>query len=138
MKIVQSLLLLIIAVSTNSKSEPELSDDEVNKLIQSTIPQLNANFPVKIDAFMTATRAYAGMNRDLVYEYELKIKASKREEAIKTLNPLLRKRETNNYCSNPDLKWYRKHNVVMEHYFTDSQRNFLFKVRIDKSACKIS
>ncbi|URQ67144.1 hypothetical protein M9C83_02795 [SAR86 cluster bacterium] len=125
-------LLLTLLVSGSLWADGAKTLDLV---LQEVANEYSKLLPIRLDAVMTVTKVYAGLNKSLVYEYELKVKSDITKKGIEKLRNISFEREKNNYCSNPELKIYRENNIALEHYFTDTSRRFLFNIIIDKTLC---
>ena len=129
-------LVLIIALLVATSIWSEMSDKEINSLINIAASDYSSNLPLNVDAATTLIQVYAGMERDMVYKYMLKLKSSvSLEEAKKLIKPYAFQTHTNNYCSQPELKIFRDEGVTFEHNYVDRENNFIFKVRIYPEDC---
>ena len=131
-KITTTVVSLLIATSIYSK----MSDKDINSMINIAASDYSNNLPLNIDAATTLIQVYAGMERDMIYKYVLKLKSSgSSKEAKKVIKPYALQIHTNNYCSQPDLKIFRDEDVVFEHNYVDRENNFIFKVRVYPEDC---
>jgi len=119
-----------------------MSDDEINKTMIATAEHYSKNLPMKIDQASTLIKIYAGLDRDLIYVYSVKIKfGTLRDGEIRdALVPLIeehyREMETNNYCSQSGLlKIFRDQNITLEHHYVDENSKYLFDVRLSVKDC---
>jgi hypothetical protein len=109
---------------------------------------------MRIDQISTLIKIYAGLDRDLVYVYSVKLDLRTLKELNKVLHldtlrevrsrdalvPLIeehyRKLETNNYCSQSGLlKIFRDQNITLEHHYADQDSKYLFDVRLSVKDC---
>lgn len=135
-------LILLLILFTFTVSAQYMSDDEINKTMIATAEHYSKNLPMKIDQVSTLIKIYAGLDRDLVYVYSIKIKfGTLRDGEIRdALVPLIeehyREMETNNYCSQSGLlKIFRDQNITLEHHYVDENSKYLFDVRLSVKDC---
>ena len=135
-------LILLLILFTFTVSAQYMSDDEINKTMIATAEHYSKNLPMKIDQASTLIKIYAGLDRDLVYVYSVKIKfGTLRDGEIRdALVPLIeehyREMETNNYCSQSGLlKIFRDQNITLEHHYVDENSKYLFDVRLSVKDC---
>lgn len=135
-------LILLLILFTFTVSAQYMSDDEINKTMIATAEHYSKNLPMKIDQVSTLIKIYAGLDRDLIYVYSVKIKfGTLRDGEIRdALVPLIeehyREMETNNYCSQSGLlKIFRDQNITLEHHYVDENSKYLFDVRLSVKDC---
>ncbi|MEC8955608.1 MAG: hypothetical protein VYA14_00380 [Pseudomonadota bacterium] len=135
-------LILLLILFTFTVSAQYMSDDEINKTMIATAEHYSKNLPMKIDQASTLIKIYAGLDRDLIYVYSVKIKfGTLRDGEIRdALVPLIeehyREMETNNYCSQSGLlKIFRDQNITLEHHYVDENSKYLFDVRLSVKDC---
>ena len=151
----KSLILLLILFTFTASAQYK-SDDEINKTMIATAEHYSKNLPIKIDQVSTLIKIYAGLDRDLVYVYSIKLNLGtlrglnlilnldtltgrrSREVLIPLLEKHKRKTETNNYCSQPGLlKVFRDQNITLEHHYVDQDSKYLFDIRLSVKDCDI-
>ena len=139
----KSLILLLILFTFTASAQYK-SDDEINKTMIATAEHYSKNLPIKIDQVSTLIKIYAGLDRDLVYVYSIKLNLGTLRDGItrEALVPLMeehyRKTETNNYCSQPGLlKIFRDQNITLEHHYVDQDSKYLFDIRLSVKDCDI-
>ena len=149
-------LILLLILFTFTVSAQYMSDDEINKTMIATAEHYSKNLPMRIDQISTLIKIYAGLDRDLVYVYSVKLDLRTLKELNKVLHldtlrevrsrdalvPLIeehyRKLETNNYCSQSGLlKIFRDQNITLEHHYVDQDSKYLFDVRLSVKDCDI-
>ena len=107
-------LILLLILFTFTVSAQYMSDDEINKTMIATAEHYSKNLPMRIDQISTLIKIYAGLDRDLVYVYSIKLNLGtlrglnlilnldtltsrrSREVLIPLLEKHYRKTETNN------------------------------------------
>ena len=149
-------LILLLILFTFTASAQYKSDDEINKTMIATAEHYSKNLPIKIDQVSTLIKIYAGLDRDLVYVYSIKLNLGtlrglnlilnldtltgrrSREVLIPLLEKHYRKTETNNYCSQPGLlKIFRDQNITLEHHYVNQDSKYLFDIRLSVKDCDI-
>ena len=134
-------LILLFLLITSSVYSQYMSDDDANKTMTYAAKQYSQSLPIKIDDTSTLIRIFAGLDRDLVYVYMVNLlpealkDGKMRRNFIETASNLVKKTETNNFCSQPGLKIYRDQNITLEHNYVDQNNNYLFDVRVSVRNC---
>ena len=135
-------LILLLILFTFTVSAQYMSDDEINKTMIATAEHYSKNLPMKIDQVSTLIKIYAGLDRDLIYVYSVKIKFGTlrdgeiREILVPLIEEHYREMETNNYCSQSGLlKIFRDQNITLEHHYVDENSKYLFDVRLSVKDC---
>jgi len=135
-------LILLLILFTFTVSAQYMPDDEINKTMIATAEHYSKNLPMRIDQISTLIKIYAGLDRDLVYVYSVKIKfgtlrdGERREILVPLIEEHYREMETNNYCSQSGLlKIFRDQNITLEHHYVDQDSKYLFDVRLSVKDC---
>jgi len=135
-------LILLLIFCTFTVSAQYMPDDEINKTMIATAEHYSKNLPMRIDQVSTLIKIYAGLDRDLVYVYSVKIKfgtlrdGERRDALVPLIEEHYRKLETNNYCSQSGLlKIFRDQNITLEHHYVDQDSKYLFDVRLSVKDC---
>ena len=138
----KSYLIFFLFALTHSKIIfAQMSDKEVNKIMIEVAEIYSENLPMEIDKATTLIQIFAGLDRDIVYKYSVKVKPAVLKDGelrnyfTETLSEHVLKREINNYCSQPGLKIFKDNNITMEHNFVDINNRYLFDVRISSKFC---
>lgn len=133
--------IIILLLSFNQTTYAQMSNKEANEIIMTVAEMYSENLPMEIDKATTLIGIFAGLDRDIVYKYSLKVKPSVLEDEevrdyfTKGLSEYVLKREINNYCSQPGLKIFKDNNITIEHNFVDINNRYLFDVRILSKDC---
>jgi len=138
----KSYLIFFLFALTHSKIIfAQMSDKEVNETMVEVAKIYSENLPMQIDKATTLIQIFAGLDRDIVYKYSVKVKPSVLKDGkvrnyfTETLSEHSLKREINNYCSQPLLKVFKDNDVTMEHNFVDNNNRYLFDIRISANMC---
>tara|TARA_B100000886_G_C20081040_1_gene349843 strand:- start:116 stop:397 length:282 start_codon:yes stop_codon:yes gene_type:complete len=93
-----------------------MSDKEVNETMIEVAEIYSENLPMEIDKATTLIQIFAGLDRDIVYKYSVKVKPA-----------VLKDGELRNY--------FKDNNITMEHNYVDINNRYLFDVRISSKFC---
>lgn len=133
--------IIFLSLSFNQTILAQMSDKEVNETMIEVAEIYSENLPMEIDKATTLIQIFAGLDRDIVYKYSVKVKPAVLKDGelrnyfTETLSEHVLKREINNYCSQPGLKIFKDNNITMEHNYVDINNRYLFDVRISSKFC---
>mgnify|MGYP001416772442 CR=1 FL=1 len=133
--------IIFLSLSFNQTIFAQMSDKEVNETMIEVAEIYSENLPMEIDKATTLIQIFAGLDRDIVYKYSVKVKPAVLKDGelrnyfTETLSEHVLKREINNYCSQPGLKIFKDNNITMEHNYVDINNRYLFDVRISSKFC---
>jgi hypothetical protein len=128
-----SIFLTILFFYFNAYSY-QFSDDETRDILRDVANDYAKNLPIQVDAGTILESLIAGEERNLIYRYKLTFMRAD-DPTLSIFIGRVTRKHVNNYCTNPELSFYRKEEVKLDHYFYDSLGNYLFRVRTSNSKC---
>lgn len=112
----------------------QFTDSEIKEMLIKVAQDYSKNLPMTIDSETIHEGLFAGNDRNIVYRYKL-MSVRKNEEGFNIFKELVSRKHINNYCTNPQLSFYRKEGVNMDHYFYSFDGIFLFSVKTSNRSC---
>ena len=112
----------------------QFSDAEIKEMLIKVAQEYSKNLPMTIDRETIHEGVFAGNDRNIVYRYKL-MSIKKNDEEFNIFKGLVSRKHINNYCTNPQLSFYRKEGINMDHYFYSFDGNFLFSVKTSNRNC---
>ena len=128
-----TILFITLMLSLNAYSY-QFSDNETKSILQDVANDYSKNLPIAVDAGTIMEGLIAGEERNLIYKYKLTF-MSLNDPSLGIFIDRVTRKHINNYCTNPQLSFYRKEEVIIDHYFYDSVGKHLFNVRTSISKC---
>jgi hypothetical protein len=112
----------------------QFTDAEIKEMLIKVAQDYSKNLPMTLDRETIHEGLFAGNDRNIVYRYKL-MSIKKNEEGLNIFKGLVSRKHINNYCTNPQLSFYRKEGVNIDHYFYSFDGNFLFSVKTSNRNC---
>tara|TARA_Y100000768_G_scaffold14658_1_gene10208 strand:- start:4226 stop:4636 length:411 start_codon:yes stop_codon:yes gene_type:complete len=133
-KIVLILYISLLIFSSTTSASKLFSDSEINEMISEVASNYSKNLPQTLDQTTILEGVFAGGNRNIVYKYKL-ILDNFDSTILQEFKRLVYRKHKNNFCTQPNLAFYRTQRITMEHNFMDNFGNYLFSIKLNKSDC---
>ena len=112
----------------------QFDDSEIREMLVRVAQDYSKNLPTILDEETTLEGIFAGNNRNIVYRYKLN-SINKNEEGFGYFKRLVGRKHKNNYCTTPQLSFYRKEGVDIDHFFYSYDGSYLFSVKASNHYC---
>jgi hypothetical protein len=111
----------------------QFTDSEIKEMLVRVAQDYSKNLPTILDKETTLEGIFAGSDRNIVYRY--KLNSIEKNEALDFFKGLVSRKHKNNYCTTPQLSFYRKEGVNIDHLFYSYNGTYLFSVNTSNRDC---
>ena len=112
----------------------QFTDAEIKEMLIKVAQDYSKNLPMTLDSETIHEGLFAGNDRNIVYRYKL-MSIKKNEEGFNIFKELVSRKHKNNYCTTPQLSFYRKEGVNIDHLFYSYNGSYLFSVKTSNHDC---
>tara|TARA_B100000787_G_C15913795_1_gene173666 strand:+ start:100 stop:495 length:396 start_codon:yes stop_codon:yes gene_type:complete len=112
----------------------QFADSEIKEMLVRVAKDYSKNLPTILDHETTLEGIFAGSERNIVYRYKLN-SINKNEEGFSYFKRLVSRKHKNNYCTTPQLSFYRKEGVDIDHFFYSFDGSYLFSIKASNRDC---
>ena len=111
----------------------QFTDAEIKEMLTKVAQDFSKDLPRILDKETVLEGVFAGNDRNIIYRY--KLNTVKKNEALSFFIELATRKHKNNYCTTPQLSFYRKEGVNIDHLFYSYNGSYLFSVKTSNRDC---
>ena len=111
----------------------QFTDAEIKEMLTKVAQDFSKDLPSILDKETILEGVFAGNDRNIIYRY--KLNTVKKNEALNFFKELVTRKHRNNYCTTPQLSFYRKEGVNIDHLFYSYNGSYLFSVKTSNREC---
>jgi len=111
----------------------QFTDGEIKEMLTKVAQDYSKDLPTILDKETMLEGVFAGNDRNIVYRY--KLNTIEKNEALDFFRGLVSRKHKNNYCTTPQLSFYRKEGVNIDHLFYSYNGSYLFSVKTSNRDC---
>jgi len=111
----------------------QFTDAEIKEMLTKVAQDFSKDLPRILDKETVLEGVFAGNDRNIIYRY--KLNTVKKNEALSFFIELVTRKHKNNYCTTPQLSFYRKEGVNIDHLFYSYNGSYLFSVKTSNRDC---